>query len=244
MDSQITVHSIPEPGEVRINGVLRGKTPLMLSYPDKTVFKLVVSLESGSSAEIDYTVAGEGTIILDLASGNQVDMAAYKKYLGSKVVQDSNPPAEIAPATAPEPTKVPIIIEEPTAIPPTEPPPTEVPTDIPEIEYPEATDKVKVDRPPEILQPPKLTAIPLDIQNLNLKGTVEFKLLIDAEGIVTKVVLVKSSGNDKVDQFILPFIEKSLWNPAVKAGVAIGCWRKLSISFYTLACKFDFIDLY
>ena len=108
----------------------------------------------------------------------------------------------------------------------------------------ESNDKIKVDRPPEILQPPKLSAIPLEIQNLNLKGSMEFKLLVDVDGTVRKVTVSKSSGNDQIDQFVIPFLQKSIWTPAVKTGTPIACWRKLSISFYTLACKFDFIDLY
>jgi len=250
MDAQITVHSIPEPGEVRINGVVRGKTPLLLSYPQKTIFKLTVTLED-KTAEIDYVVEGDDTVILDLASGAKVDMPAYKKYLASKVVQDQPTPVPTEPPT-PVPTEPPPMEEVPVESPLTEsqinePVQSEIPSpanDLPDSAYPESNDKIKVDRPPEILQPPKLSAIPLEIQNLNLKGSMEFKLLVDVDGTVRKVTISKSSGNDQIDQFVVPFLQKSIWTPAMKAGTPIACWRKLSISFYTLACKFDFIDLY
>ncbi len=250
MDSQITIHSIPEPGEVRVNGVVRGKTPLLLSYPEKTIFKLTVTLED-QSAELDYTVEGDDTIIFDLASGVKVDMAAYKKYLASKVVKDQPTPVPTEPP-APVETEPPPPEEPPVEAPVTEsqqtaPVQPEIPSavqELPDSAYPESNDKIKVDRPPEILQPPKLSAIPLEIQNLNLKGSMEFKLLVDVDGTVRKVTVSKSSGNEQIDQFVIPFLQKSIWTPAMKTGNPIACWRKLSISFYTLACKFDFIDLY
>jgi hypothetical protein len=102
----------------------------------------------------------------------------------------------------------------------------------------------KLDQKPHILQPPKFGSIPIDIQKLNLKGEAKFKLYIGFDGSVKKVEITKSTGDEKLDAWITPFLQSMQWEPAMISDKAVNCKIELTLSFNTIACSFDFKDLF
>ncbi|MBN1552791.1 energy transducer TonB [bacterium] len=109
---------------------------------------------------------------------------------------------------------------------------------------PDCSDKTRVESRPKIIQPPKITFIPNEIQNLDLKGSAVYKVSIDSSGQVSDVSIVQSSGNQELDQWLIPFIKDTYWEPATMESKPIACWRNLELSFYTLACRFDFVNIF
>ncbi len=102
----------------------------------------------------------------------------------------------------------------------------------------------QVDKTARIFSPPSPGNIPLHVINMNLQGEATFKVYINPAGNVTHVDVLKSTGNDSLDEYVVPMIEKSFWEPAKKEGESVGFVRNVTLDFYTTACKFDFTDLY
>lgn len=101
----------------------------------------------------------------------------------------------------------------------------------------------EVDEKAMVFSPPNMGNIPLEIINLNLKGNARFAIFIRPDGSVSRVTITQSTGSPKLDDYIIPMIMKSFWEPAKKSGNPVGFTRELSLEFYTTACKFQFSDL-
>ncbi|MBN1297097.1 energy transducer TonB, partial [bacterium] len=101
----------------------------------------------------------------------------------------------------------------------------------------------EVDAPARIFTPPSPGNIPLEIINLNLQGEAVFAVFIMPTGEVGRVDVITGTGNTKLDDYVIPMIRKSFWEPAQKDGKAVGFTRNLTLDFFTTACKFDFTDL-
>jgi TonB family protein len=108
----------------------------------------------------------------------------------------------------------------------------------------DCSDSSAVDAVPVIIQPPRWGAIPLEIQNLKIKGMAIFKVLITGEGKISKAGVVTGTGSADLDNWILPILEKMEWEAAGKSGQALSCWRSITLRFDTLACRFECTDLY
>ncbi len=101
----------------------------------------------------------------------------------------------------------------------------------------------QVDQMAQVFSSPPVGNIPLEIINLNLKGTAKFSVFIQSDGSVARVEVVESTGSQKLDDYIIPMIMKSYWEAAKKAGDPVGFTRTISLDFFTTACKFQFPDL-
>ncbi len=109
---------------------------------------------------------------------------------------------------------------------------------------PDYLDVSKLQKHPEILQPPKFGAIPLDIQNLNIKREAGYRILIGVDGKVKEAEIVRSSGNDALDHWILPNLISTEWIPGTIDDKPVACWKELTLSINTRACKFDVTNLF
>jgi len=101
----------------------------------------------------------------------------------------------------------------------------------------------EVSRVATVFSPPSLGNIPVEIINLNLKGTAEYGIFIKPEGEVARVEVIQGTASDKLDEYIIGMIEKSFWESAKKDGVSVGFTRKITVEYNTSAIKFTFTDL-
>ncbi len=251
----LTVQSIPDSATVKINGVNKGVTPVLLTFKINSLMKIEIVKIGFDPIILDYQVSEEDTLIFDLATGEQVDEVKYLKQLlmGSKQTE-SQPSADARSEPAveeatPEPT--PELILEPTPVPETPTPlPTVVPTSTPEpAEVPVAEIGTiymvdELDKKPVIIQPPKIGSIPVNIQNLNVKGNVTFNVVIGVEGNVVASEIVVSSGEKDLDDWILPKLKTAFWEPGELNGEPVACRISLEMNFHTLACRFHFTNIY
>jgi TonB family protein len=147
------------------------------------------------------------------------------------------------PSPAPEksPDNTPAVSDDNQSLSLTEPAP-EQPNQ--KVEIPDCSDKSQIDSPPEIIQPPRINSVPLQIQNLNLKGTAVFSVSIQTDGTVSHVDVITSSGENQLDEWLIPFLIKTFWEPASRDGQPVACSRQLTVRFYTMGCSFEFPDLF
>ncbi|MBN1879312.1 energy transducer TonB [bacterium] len=155
-------------------------------------------------------------VVYDLSSG-EFSFPTYDK------VSHAGKPGMAVTEVAPEPTETPV-------------------PDVVKDETVYFTES-QVDEKALVFSPPNMGNIPLEIINLNMKGTAKFKVFIKPDGSVARVSVVDSTGSQKLDEYIVPMILKSFWEPAKKNGNPVSYQRDLSLEYYTTACKFQFFDL-
>jgi len=173
------------------------------------------------------------------------EFSASVEPSASETPNPVSPKAEATPVPTIKTTELPVVetSSEPT------PEPTATATRIPEPVTPasppsDVKESSAVDQKPKILQRPVIGAIPIEIQKLKLKGTAVFELLIKTDGKVSDVFVIESTGSEKLDDWLKPILKATEWEPAILDGQTVSCRRRLSVSFYTLACRFDFPDIY
>lgn len=178
----------------------------------------------------------------DLINVTQSDEAAPPEPAAT--VSPEPVPAETEPEDIPERIQTP----EPSDLPAVQvaqTPPQSPPEALSEgSDIPDCYEESRIGAPPEIIQPPRITAIPLEIQNLNASGSAEFALMIQADGTVSDVSVTASSGIRKLDEWFMPLLSKTLWEPARKGKLEVACRRVVKIEFKTSQCLFEFPDLF
>ncbi|MEM9696620.1 MAG: TonB family protein, partial [Myxococcota bacterium] len=132
------------------------------------------------------------------------------------------PPSPDAPAAADEPSS-----PDAPSVPDGQPTPTDPAVDqgdeappVPDEEPPAAGSPTPSPEPdPNALRPPKLktfveAAYPADLRAKGIQGNVELALTIDAEGRVTEVTVLTSSGEEKLDEAAVGAAKAFIFEPA------------------------------
>ncbi|MCX6832635.1 MAG: M56 family metallopeptidase [candidate division Zixibacteria bacterium] len=97
-------------------------------------------------------------------------------------------------------------------------------------ELPRPDDFVAMDSVPVAVLLPN-PVYPKDAKKANQEGTIRLKVLIDKEGTVRDVIMLKPSGHKTMDDAALEAAGKGKWLPAKKEGKPVAVWVSYEIKF-------------
>ncbi len=205
-DVDVSIDAVPGIATVRINGMIRGETPIIVSIRVNTIMHIEVSQDDSEPVIFDYTAKKNDTILVDLEKRKWVfGTSKVKQYL-----ENRNKPAAVPEEKDSDDSPV-----------------------LPEVVFvdDDTGGKNSGRLVPQIKNTPDPVGLDKLIPQKSAKGVTGFRVYIDHRGRFQKIGLALQSGRENLDQYFLEWIKKWSFAPARKGGFPVSSALDVGIDY-------------